>query len=78
MITNNNIFGVFLHLATNLGALCAAFYFEHVYLSFENSGQYTSIVAYILYPAIAMANKKVSGNILIRYVGLKIYNIYIF
>lgn len=63
MITRDNIFGVFMHLATNLGALCAAYYFEHVYLNFEESGEYTSIVGFILYPGIAMISKKISGNI---------------
>ena len=62
MITRDNIFGVFMHLATNLGALCAAYYFEHVYLNFEESGEYTSIVGFILYPGIAMVSKKISGN----------------
>lgn len=66
MLTRDNIFGIYMHLATNLCALCAAFYFEYVFVKFEESGSYSSIGAFLLYPGIAFISKRIAGNVLIK------------
>ena len=62
MLTRDNLFGIYMHLAANL----SAFYFENVFLSFEESSAYSSIAAFLLYPGISFISKRISGNVLIK------------
>ena len=66
MLTRDNLFGIYMHLAANLCALCAAFYFENLFISFEESSAYSSIAAFLLYPGISFISKRISGNVLIK------------
>ena len=66
MITNDNLMGIYLHLSFMISALCAAFYFEIPFIEFENSGDFGSIGAFVLYPMISYFSRKFSGNFLIQ------------
>jgi hypothetical protein len=66
MITNDNIFGVFLHITFALAALCAAFYFEVIFFDWYKNSPYSTIGGFLLYPLIAFFNKKFSGNVIIK------------